>query len=140
MKRSFYILPVFLLLALTVNAQAPVKALRADTIRKIKTSSISVEITKGLQRIINLYANVPCDETTWSAIKKEAADYLYSYYKNGLLKGIKPEQAYYVLIGLQTMTQNDIANNHKILVAGVALVKPAEFTEIKVETIAGASK
>ncbi len=91
MKKSFYLLLVFLLFAITLNAQVLIKALRTDTVRKIKINSISVEITKGLQRILDLYANAPCNEMTWSAIKKEATNYLYTYYKNGIIKGTKPE-------------------------------------------------
>lgn len=70
-------------------------------------------------------------------IRAEANNFLFTFYKNGKLVGKKPAEAYFVTIGLQSMTAQDIALKKKVLLAGFAEFKPAEFTIIKVETPAG---
>jgi len=58
---------------------------------------------------------------------------LYSYYKNGKLLGSKTTEAYFVKIGSETMTAAHITNRTIILLAGIAIVKSAEFEIIRIE-------
>jgi hypothetical protein len=58
---------------------------------------------------------------------------LYGYYKNGKLAGTKTATAYFVKMDVLTMAATDIVNNKMILVAGIAIVKPAEFTILTIE-------
>jgi phage tail sheath protein FI len=93
------------------------------------------EIETGLKKIMDDYRNKPSAEATWTNIKNEANSLLYGYFRNQKLAGNKPQEAYYIQIGAQTMTAADIAANRKILVAGVAVTKPAEFMMITVESL-----
>lgn len=99
-----------------------------------RQSTLATEIESGLRRIINEYAGKPNTEATWTAIRGEAADFLYAFYKSRRLVGNKPQEAYWVKIGPETMTATDIAANRKKLMAGFAEYKPAEFATVHVET------
>ena len=109
----------------------------ADSLRKLKQSkiSLSTEIETGLKKIMEQYRNKPNTEDTWRSIRSEAENLLYTYYKNRKLVGNEPQEAYFINIGLQTMTAADILANKKILIAGFSEYKPAEFKVITIETL-----
>ena len=107
-----------------------------NAIRKTKNTRIpEAEITEKLNNLVNTYINQPNTQAIWTQIKGEAQTILLSYYRNGILMGTKPEQAFFVKMGMETMTATDIANHKMILQVGIAPVKPAEFIIIIVEKI-----
>lgn len=68
------------------------------------------------------------DANTWVRIKGMIDNFLNQQWKAGALAGSKPEQAYYVRVGLgQTMTAQDILEGRMIIEIGMAAVRPAEF-------------
>lgn len=67
------------------------------------------------------------------SIKSGIENILFQQWRSGMLLGIKPEQAYYVLCGKNTMTTTDIANGKLVVVIGCAFTKPAEFEEMRFE-------
>lgn len=65
---------------------------------------------------------------TWVKIKGMIEAYLTQQWKAGALTGAKPEQAFYVSVGLgETMTAQDILEGKMIIEIGMAVVRPAEF-------------
>jgi len=130
----------FSILVSTASGQVKYETLQKDSGKvfkqaKLINGSISEQIKNGLQTILNKYKRDANDEAIWEKIRAEADAFLYSYYKNGKLIGVKPEQAYFLQMGLQTMTGQDIAAGKKILLAGIAERKPSEFTIIKIESL-----
>ena len=85
--------------------------------------------------MVAAYVKKPNTLATWTQIKGEAQNLLLGYYRNGILMGSKPEQAFFVQMGNETMTQADIANHKMILKAGIALAKPGEFKVLVIEKI-----
>jgi len=74
------------------------------------------------------------DVPLWMGLKTVIQNYLYLCWQNGSLVGTKPEDAFYVLCGLnQTMSQSDIDAGKLILKAGISLLRPAEFLTITIE-------
>ncbi|HTO14875.1 MAG TPA: phage tail sheath C-terminal domain-containing protein [Edaphocola sp.] len=70
----------------------------------------------------------PNDANTWVRVKGMIGNYLTNLWRVGALQGAKPEQAFYVAVGLnETMTQDDILNGLMIVEIGLAVVRPAEF-------------
>ena len=136
MKYSFLLI-IFSLLVVAAAAQQKQKPVNdtskqviynTNTIRKTKTTRTpEVEITEKLNNLVSAYINKPNTQATWTQIKGEAENILFAYYKNGQLMGNKPEQAFFVKMGIETMTATDIANRKMILQVGIATVKPAEF-------------
>ncbi len=70
----------------------------------------------------------PNDANTWVNMRAMIENFLSNEWRQGALQGAKPEQAFYVRVGLgQTMTIDDINNGRLIVEIGMAVVRPAEF-------------
>jgi len=74
----------------------------------------------------------PNDQSTWLKVKAMIESYLYGLWQQGALAGAKPEDAYYVHVGLgSTMTPQDVLEGRMIVEIGVAAVRPAEFIVLR---------
>ncbi len=72
------------------------------------------------------------DANTWVRIKAMIENFLNQQWTAGALAGAKPEDAYYVSVGLnETMTTNDILEGRMIIEIGMAAVRPAEFIVLR---------
>ena len=74
----------------------------------------------------------PNDETLWVRVQRTISVFLAGLWRGGSLAGATPEEAFYVSVGRETMSQDDIDNGHLICVIGVAPVKPAEFVIFRI--------
>lgn len=77
----------------------------------------------------------PNDEGLWSRVRGTISLFLETQRRIGALAGSTPEQAYYVDVGPNTMTQDDILNGRLICEIGVAPVRPAEFVIFRITQI-----
>ncbi|MBK6938008.1 MAG: hypothetical protein IPH18_14860 [Chitinophagaceae bacterium] len=137
------LLAVLFLIVVHKNVEG--QAIRVDTFKKeitVKRKLISPKfaatgqlIETGINSIMDKYRDYESNETVWRKIRNEAAELLFSFYRSGKLASITTSQAYFVKIGLQTMTIQDIAINKKVLIVGYAIIKPAEFEVIRVERV-----
>ena len=65
---------------------------------------------------------------TWVKVKAMIENFLIVQWRVGALAGAKPEDAFYVRVGLgSTMTAQDILEGRMIVEIGMAVVRPAEF-------------
>lgn len=72
------------------------------------------------------------DANTWVQVRAMIENFLILQWKAGALAGSKPEQAFYVKIGLgATMTADDVLNGRMIVEIGMAVVRPAEFIVLR---------
>lgn len=70
----------------------------------------------------------PNDTNTWSTVKSMISNFLVQQWMAGGLLGSKPEEAFFVKVGLhETMTSTDILEGRMIVEIGMAVVRPAEF-------------
>ena len=74
----------------------------------------------------------PNDEVLWVRVKRTLEVFLTGLWRDGSLAGSSPEEAFFVNIGRETMSQDDIDNGRLVCVIGVAPVKPAEFVIFRV--------
>ena len=75
----------------------------------------------------------PNDTNTWMKIRAMVENFLTLQWRQGALQGAKPEQAFFVKVGLgQTMTAQDILDGRLIIEIGIAMVRPAEFIIIRI--------
>lgn len=74
----------------------------------------------------------PNDEGLWSRVKGSISLFLETQRRSGALMGASPEEAYYVEVGRNTMSQDDILNGRLICEIGVAPVRPAEFVIFRI--------
>lgn len=92
----------------------------------------------SIQQSVNDYLfslkGVENNKALWEKIDKEISTFLYTYYQQGALLGTKPEDAYFVSVGLgSTMTQTEIDKGRLKVLVGIAPIKPAEFIIIPFE-------
>lgn len=74
----------------------------------------------------------PNDANTWTKVKAMIENFLILQWRAGALAGAKPEQSFYVKVGLnETMTALDILEGRMIVEIGMAVVRPAEFIILK---------
>ncbi|HEX6848785.1 MAG TPA: phage tail sheath C-terminal domain-containing protein [Chitinophagaceae bacterium] len=70
----------------------------------------------------------PNTAPTWTKVQSMIENYLFEKWRDGALAGAKPEQAFYVKVGLgKTMTAQDINDGRLIVEIGMAVARPAEF-------------
>jgi phage tail sheath protein FI len=108
-----------------------------ETLNKIDTRFTSTErylqyLEQAITKAISWTAFETNNESLWSRVRMEITDFLTSEWRIGHMQGTSPEQAFFARCDRTTMTQNDIDQGILICVIGVALVKPAEFSIIKV--------
>jgi phage tail sheath protein FI len=74
----------------------------------------------------------PNDAGTWVKVKAMIENFLVLQWRAGALAGAKPEDAFYVRVGLgTTMTAQDILEGRMIVEIGMAVVRPAEFIVLR---------
>ncbi len=72
------------------------------------------------------------DANTWLKVKSMIENFLTLLWREGALAGAKPEEAFFVEVGLnKTMTFVDILEGRMIVKIGMAAVRPAEFIIIE---------
>lgn len=119
-----------------IKDSVPVRAkLKNNLLSRKATMPISTKdaIEAELNSIMASYVNRPNTAATWMQIRSAAEDMLSRYFRDGKLMGNKVSEAYFVKMDITTMTPGDIANKRMILQAGIAIVKPAEFTLLVIE-------
>jgi phage tail sheath protein FI len=72
------------------------------------------------------------DINTWTKVRGMIESYLVLKWKDGALAGAKPNEAFFVRVGLgQTMTSQDVLEGRMYIEIGLAAVRPAEFIILK---------
>lgn len=74
----------------------------------------------------------PNDEVLWARVGMTIRSFLRDMYRSGALVGATESEAFFVNIGPDTMTQQDILNGKLICVIGVAPSRPAEFVIFRI--------
>jgi phage tail sheath protein FI len=70
----------------------------------------------------------PNNAMTWLKLRSMVESFLDGLWRQGALAGGKPDDAYFVQVGLgTTMTSEDILQGRLIIKVGLAAVRPAEF-------------
>ncbi|HET6255451.1 MAG TPA: phage tail sheath C-terminal domain-containing protein [Puia sp.] len=74
----------------------------------------------------------PNDSNTWVLVRAMIENYLILKWKEGALAGTKPEDAFFVHVGLgTTMSPEDVLEGRMNVEIGMAAVRPAEFIILK---------
>jgi uncharacterized protein len=83
---------------------------------------------ESIKKATEQFVFEPNDANTWIRVRAMIENFLSLQWRAGALAGAKPEQAFYVRIGLgQTMSAIDILEGRLIVEIGMAVVRPAEF-------------
>jgi len=74
----------------------------------------------------------PNHEPTWARVVRSITNFLIRIWREGALRGLTQEEAFFVKCDRTTMTQDDIDNGRLICYIGLAPVKPAEFVIFRI--------
>lgn len=98
----------------------------------VNVRRLFIYIEESIRANTNWVVFEPNNEALWARVKRTVEIFLDGVWRNGILSGASPDQAFYVDIGCHTMTQDDIDNRRLICVVGIAPVKPMEFISFRV--------
>jgi phage tail sheath protein FI len=96
---------------------------------------IEESLKKGTQWVVF----EPNDEPLWAKVRRAVTDFLTRLWREGMLQGQKPEEAFFVRCDRTTMTQADHDDGRLIMIIGIAPIKPAEFIIIRIGQWRGGS-
>ena len=96
--------------------------------RYVPVRRLFLMVEESLRRGTAALVWEPNDANTWIKTKAQIERFLSGLWRQGALAGAKPEQAFFVNVGLgSTMTPQDILSGRLLINVGLAPVRPAEF-------------
>ncbi|SDT58289.1 hypothetical protein SAMN05216490_4159 [Mucilaginibacter mallensis] len=108
----------------------------SNDFRYISVRRFYIMVEESVKLAAMQFVFEPNDGTTWVRIRAMIENYLTNLWRLGALAGSKPEQSFYVKVGLgQTMVFDDILNGRLIVEIGMAPVRPAEFIILRFSQI-----
>ena len=100
--------------------------------RYVPVRRLYIFIEESVKKATEFVVFEPNTATTWVRVKAMIENFLTSLWREGALAGAKPEQAFFVKVGLgETMTSQDILEGRMNVEIGLAAVRPAEFIILK---------
>jgi phage tail sheath protein FI len=85
-------------------------------------------VEESVKKATERFVFEPNSANTWVKVKAMIENFLTDQWRDGALMGAKPDDAFYVKVGLgETMTQQHVLEGEMIVEIGMAVVRPAEF-------------
>lgn len=98
----------------------------------VNVRRLFIYLEESIKANTNWVVFEPNDAALWTRVKRTIELFLEGMWRSGALAGGSPTDAFFVNIGPDTMTKDDIDNGRLICVIGVAPVKPAEFVIFRI--------
>ena len=100
--------------------------------RYINLRRFFMVVEESVKKSIQWAVFEPNTASTWVKVKGMIDNYLFQKWQQGALAGAKPEEAFYVKVGLgKTMTSLDVLEGRMNVEIGMAVARPAEFIILK---------
>lgn len=93
----------------------------------INVKRLFIFLEESIKANTNWVVFEPNDQILWLRVRRTIEVFLSGMWKNGAFAGGTEDEAFFVDIGPNTMSKDDIDNGRLVCVIGVAPVKPAEF-------------
>ncbi len=100
--------------------------------RYVNVRRLFIFLEESIRANTNWVVFEPNDEALWNRVKRTIEVFLTGVWRTGALMGATPGEAFFVDIGRNTMSKDDIDNGRLVCVIGVAPVKPAEFVIFRI--------
>ncbi len=84
-------------------------------------------VEKSVENAMQRFVFETNDANTWVKAKTMIENYLNQLWMSGALAGPTPEKAYYVIVGKETTSAQDVLEGRMNIEIGMAAVRPAEF-------------
>ena len=100
--------------------------------RYIPVRRLYIFVEESVKKATEFVVFEPNTANTWLRVKSMIENFLSKLWRDGALAGAKPEEAFFVRVGLgQTMNALDILEGRMNVEIGLAAVRPAEFIILK---------
>ncbi len=100
--------------------------------RYVPVRRFYIFVEESIKKATEFVVFEPNSKITWVRTKAMIENFLTGLWRDGALAGAKPEQAFFVKVGLgETMTSIDILEGRMNIEIGLAAVRPAEFIILK---------
>lgn len=101
--------------------------------RYIPVRRFFIMVETSVRKALESFVFEPNDANTWVKVQAMIENFLSLQWRTGALMGVKPDEAFFVRVGLgHTMTATDLLEGRLIIELGMAMVRPAEFTIIRI--------
>ena len=98
----------------------------------VNVRRLFIYVEESIKANTNWVVFEPNDATLWQRVSLTITGFLDGLWRNGMLAGDSPSTSYFVEIGPETMTRDDIMNGRLICNIGIAPSRPAEFVIFRV--------
>ncbi|WP_144282618.1 phage tail sheath family protein [Chryseobacterium echinoideorum] len=89
-------------------------------------------VEESVKKATERFVFEPNTANTWIRVQTMIENFLNQQWQDGALAGSRPEEAYYVSVGLnKTMSPEDVLEGRMIIEIGMAAVRPAEFIVLR---------
>lgn len=105
------------------------------TFRYVNVRRLFIYVEESIKANTNWVVFEPNDETLWTRVSITISSFLEGLWRAGMLVGSGAGSAYFVQVGPETMTPDDIQNGRLICNVGIAPSRPAEFVIFRVSQI-----
>lgn len=93
----------------------------------IQICRLFIYLRESVRQMTDWVIFEPNTELLWLKVQRSIDVFLTALWRGGVLSGGSPSEAFFVKVGKDTMTQEDIAQGRLVCSIGVAPVKPSEF-------------
>jgi len=109
------------------------RTLSADTDgRYVSVRRLFIFLEHSICRSLQWAVFEPNAPPLWDRVRDAIRQFLTAQWRQGAFKGTKPEHAFHVTVGPDTMTRDDILNGHLNIRIGFAPLRPAEFVVFRI--------
>ena len=98
----------------------------------VNVRRLFIFVEESIKANTNWVVFEPNDAALWDRVRVTISDFLEGLWRAGMLVGNTQAEAYFVEIGPDTMSREDIANGRLICNIGIAPSKPAEYVVFRV--------
>jgi hypothetical protein len=98
----------------------------------VNVRRLFIYVEESIKAATNWVVFEPNDAALWQRVNMTVSGFLDTMWRNGMLAGGSPGEAYFVEIGPSTMSRDDIMNGRLICNIGIAPSRPAEFVIFRV--------
>lgn len=103
-----------------------------SSFRYVNVRRLFIFVEESIKANTNWVVFEPNDTTLWSRVSISLTSFLEGLWREGMLVGASAAEAFFVNIGPDTMTPDDIQNGKLICEIGIAPSRPAEFVIFRV--------
>ena len=98
----------------------------------VNVRRLFIYVEQSIRTATNWVVFEPNNSSLWARVQMTVSSFLENMFRAGMLSGDTPAEAYYVDIGPNTMSRDDILNGRLICEIGIAPSRPAEFVIFRV--------